>query len=718
MRDGEIPDRSQGVPLLSVVAYVAVFTCIALPWLRAFTWALPTSALGFVSDMRLIVWVLSWVSHALGTEPTRLFDGPINYPAPGQITGCEHFASSQIAFAPVFWATGNGVLAANWTALATYPVAALAMERLVSVLGGSGLAAWLAGLVFALGPLRVPANLQILQYQNLYLPLLYVALIRLREQPGRGRAAMLALVLGLGVFSSYYMAVMLAVTGALLGVLEMAQPRPGRVRFASQALGAAAVPLALLTAFSIPYLRRPESSDLLRQAMSAQGAAVTILWSKLPDWATLLGGVSLCLAALGIPALGRGGTSPSRRMARAGLLLAVAGGILALGSSLEVSGWRLPLPFAVIEGSHALFFRAPLRFIVVMGFGLALLGAAGFDHLTRGFRGGVRLACFAVAVGAVLGGRGLEFTGAGMSPLESHPDAARVFEEVRAFVQAHGDGPLLELPAFDRLSLRDSEAMVHATRHGLPLVGGYTGYHAAHRAFLVAAVARLPRADALADLIDATHLRWLLLAPAPSWRTPAARAEFLRRIDESSMTRGVRWQGDGWTLVQVAREPRHQQWFRAIADGYRPGSTVLGTPIVPLPAAAAIARLSVARSTLAVWSGWPLRLEIGVTNAGSTAWPVSVPAYASQEHVVRLVGLWHAVAGESAPLPPQYLPLPRDVDPGETIAVEAMLVAPTRLGEYDLEIRVQQVDGPEFTAPGNLPLRRRVSVIRLPGGAR
>ncbi len=259
---------------VSFAAYLAVFTYLALPWVRAFGWGEPA---GWVSDMRLIVWILSWVSHALVTDPARLFDAPIFHPAPAQLTGCEHFASSQVVFAPVFWTTGNGVLAANCTAFISYPLAALVMERFVRQLGGSGQAAWLSGLVFALGPLRVPANLQVLQYLNLYLPLVCIAVIRLRDRPDVGRAAVLGLVLVLGVFSSYYMAVMLAVTGGTVGLLALGQTSDGRLRFALLAAAAAAASASLLLVFSRPYFRRPESLDVLRTAVAALGVTTTIL---------------------------------------------------------------------------------------------------------------------------------------------------------------------------------------------------------------------------------------------------------------------------------------------------------------------------------------------------------------------------------------------------------------------------------------------------------
>ena len=84
---------------------------------------------GLCHDAQLIVWILSWVAHALGHAPTTLLEANINHPAPAQLTGSDYFLSSQLLFAPLEIATGNAVLATNLTALATYCLAGLACER-------------------------------------------------------------------------------------------------------------------------------------------------------------------------------------------------------------------------------------------------------------------------------------------------------------------------------------------------------------------------------------------------------------------------------------------------------------------------------------------------------------------------------------------------------------------------------------------------------------
>lgn len=105
-------------------------------------------------DSRLLAWTQAAVAGALADDPVALFDAPIFHPAPSQLAGAEAFLSSQIVYAPVFWLTGNAVLAANVLILLSYPLAALAMDRLLVALGAGRLVAWVGGLVFALGPDR------------------------------------------------------------------------------------------------------------------------------------------------------------------------------------------------------------------------------------------------------------------------------------------------------------------------------------------------------------------------------------------------------------------------------------------------------------------------------------------------------------------------------------------------------------------------------------
>jgi hypothetical protein len=80
----------------------------------------------------------------------------------------------------------------------------------------------------------------VLQYPNLYLPLVALALVRLRDRPDARRAVALAAAFGAGIFSAYYASVMLGLTAVVWGLAELARRGPGRLRFFVFAVGAGA----------------------------------------------------------------------------------------------------------------------------------------------------------------------------------------------------------------------------------------------------------------------------------------------------------------------------------------------------------------------------------------------------------------------------------------------------------------------------------------------
>lgn len=587
--------------LRSLLAYVAVLGACAWPWIAAASRALPAGALLIApSNARLHVWILAWVSHALATDPRRLFDANISYPAPAQLAAAEHFLSSQLLFAPVYAATGNALLGANVLALASYPLAALAMERLLLALGCGRGAAWTGGMIFALGPLRVPGNLHLIQYLNFYLPLTALAVRALRARPTWGRAASLALVLVAGLFSSYYTALLVCVTGALWGVAELVRPGRGRTPFVAFGLGAGAVAVALLAAVSRPYLARPEaaaaqlnlypgdeimyaeyreipglqpllsfifrgSSDYTVSAQMLQDpafwgrVALGILVVCVRGW---FGIVPLALAAGGLLAL-RSRAPGARRTARWGLLLVGLTAALMLGPTQRVLDWTIHLPFAALVATPARFFRFPFRFVVLAGLGTALLGAAALEGAQQALGPRAGRVLVAVALGAVLATRGVALKGDGLDVMRAQ--SLPIYDTLRA-VTAEEPGPLLELPLAEPTGHGlDRDAMVGSTRHWLPLVNGFTGFPAPHRHLIRDMVARLPAPEALEDLVDLTHLRWLLVHPPADWGGSPVREALLRLPSVRPVA-----ERDGWVIARVDRIPEHQEWFDAVAAGRLP----------------------------------------------------------------------------------------------------------------------------------------------------
>ena len=715
--------------LASLGLYLALFAWLTLPWLRHIASSIPRAS--NLNDAQLIVWILAWCAHALATDPLRLFDANINYPALGQLTGSDHLLSSQLVFAPLFWSTGNAILATNLLVLISYPLAALAMERLVLRLGCGAVVAWVAGLVFALGALRVRLNIQLVQYLNLYLPLVAYCLVRLRADPRPRWAVALLFAFAAGIFSSYYMALMLSLVAVVWGTVELVldrggPARPSRVRFVVLALVAGLAAGGALALFARPYFAHgateiPRATQLLPPLESIATDYVGKLRQKPAD--CVLAGFGL-LGALAL--LGR--SAAARRAAAPGLVLAIVGTILSFGYPAWLAPW--------ISVSPLRFQRAQYRFEVVASFGNALLLAAGLE-LIRRVAGRLGFAAALLAGLLVLGSRGLVLVRSRAFVVPAIAEHAATYQLVGRVTRAVGPGPLLELPLSTTRKVDaggsytpknlEIDAMLGSTLHWLPLLDGYTGYHPPHRKLFLALAAALPRAVALEDLVDMTHLRWVLLRPEGDWQSAEERADFLEQLVTYPHA-GPVWEFGGFTLVHLDRHPSHPEWFAAASSGRQPDRSVLGTPVEPIPAEAAVAVVQAKRPPTTAVAGMPVRLLLSATNAGTHGWPVALaPRHALQLNMnfgrpprrlsVVLAGRWTPVDEGSAPAEAGSgageafdLPLRRDVPPGESIAQIVEPYAPQRPGTYDLEIGVKQINGARFRSAGNQPLRLRINV--------
>jgi len=661
---------------LSVVGYAVLFGVLFAPWIRIAADAIPAQP--HADDARVIVWVIGWVAQALRTG-AHVFDAPINYPAPAQLTGSEHLATSQIVAAPVYWTTGNAALATNVATMASYLLAAVVMERLVTALGAGAAVAWTAGVVFALGPLRAPANVQTLQYANVFLALVALALVRLRDQPNARRAIAIGAAVLLGLVSSYYMAVLVLVMAAAWIVLDA--PPGGRARYTALAGLALVASVAVLMVASRPYFARGAALGPILDQMSqtVRDDAARYRAELVAFAPSRFGAIPLALAAFGVLGLLRPG--PPRRLAVLGIACALVGIVFALGPMQPAFGIDLPLPFALLTDSPLRFFRMPERFLVLAGFGTALLAGAALAAIPG--RAGAAIALITAA--AVLVDR---------APAVQAWAPDRVIDRatrgVYARVGAVADsGALLELPLQDRSwALLEVDAMIGETIHHRPILTGYTGYRAAHRPLLLSLIARLPDADAWDAIVDLTHVRWLLLRPAAAWRDVATRTTL------RAMAGQVVFDEDGWTLVRVARAPERGAWFEALASGPQPGRTVLGAPLSALDPGRTRAALSLVEAPASVEARGLTAPVVRVENTGQTPWPVAVPADQPERFRVALLAEWRPAS--AAVPPPQSVPLPWDVAPADAVRLGARVGTPSEPGDYVLALRVVQEGSAAF----------------------
>ena len=136
---------------IMVLALFIIFTIV-------FTWPLalhPTSSIpGDYGDPLLNTWILAHDARSF-TSPGSLFQGNIMYPARDVITYSEHLFSMAVVAAPVYWLTGNPILAYNFLLLFGFVLSAFGMYLLLRYLTGNRWAGLAAGVFFAFVPYKI-----------------------------------------------------------------------------------------------------------------------------------------------------------------------------------------------------------------------------------------------------------------------------------------------------------------------------------------------------------------------------------------------------------------------------------------------------------------------------------------------------------------------------------------------------------------------------------
>ncbi|HAC78954.1 MAG TPA: hypothetical protein DCG06_01575 [Deltaproteobacteria bacterium] len=698
----------------SGLAYTLIFLGLSWHWLAV---ADTSSGVGAnAADEPLVVYILGWVRLALSTQPAQLFDAPINFPARLQLAGSEHLLSTQILFAPIYQLTQNNLLAANLTLFLTYPISALAMQRLLLALGSRAFPAFVIGLGFSLGPFQAPANLHLLQYLNLYLPLVALALLRLRAVPSAGRMAAFGLITVLALLSSYYTAIITAVGGGIWGLLELSRKAPERSRFLGLAAIAAGVAASLLLLISLPYF---DYLELIKQGGIASGPRgisplSRLIFANETSWVHLRLIFRLGLAALVF------GSKSTRRCAFGGLMTVWVARHLAGDGDLflQTLGIISPPSFSIWSIPGLEFFRYPFRFAILAGFGCALTAAAVLacarERLGMPIMTGLTIA-LALFIGIERGGA--------MSinhPVKFIDASPKLVQRIIEVTAKHGQGPILELPYLAPLNggqlLRggtEVRSMLRSLEHGMPLVLGHTGYKPRHRPQIRKQVYPYS-SPSLQRLVDATSLRWILLRPPDQWSESTIRnRKAILRIPTLTSRASV----DGWELLEVTSRPWSSLWIDSIRAGTDESSTALGTPLTAL-------EKSAVRGSIQLSLGQPVAAQgrasatIVITNLGEGIWPATNYRRSTQNpFLVRAFAQWREISQPEIPDTPsrvvheQALTLGWDLRPGEPYAFFAKLTTPPVPGSYSLALKIGQGEDGSFRSLGVTSAEQIIEVL-------
>ncbi len=408
---GNTPSRTRGGTALGIAAAYAVLTVVM-------TWPFVNyghfASASYGGDARLIIWTLAWDNHAV-LNGLPLFNSNVFFPASASLRYNEHLLGVSLATLPWAAAGASPVLAYNvtwWLAFFLNGVVAFAwIRRFVA----DRLAAFTGSLVFACSfyvMLHAHGHLHLIWLWPI--PASALLLERWFVRPTAAAAgAWLAAVL-MGILTSWYMAVIVALVNLATGVVLvfMEDPAPGdlwRRRWLHLACAAivAAVcvyPLArpYVGMVALPGEAAAYSANLASYLVPPDNTVTGAWWKRHIDpqpgpiygETTLFAGwIALALGAIGLLVLAGGKGVPV--MAWVCPLLLVGGFLLSLGPSPPLLGGPPLAPFgwlAKLPGFSGM--RAPARFALLCMMGLSGLAALGASAISRrlGRRGPVFVA--------------------------------------------------------------------------------------------------------------------------------------------------------------------------------------------------------------------------------------------------------------------------------------------------------------------------------------
>lgn len=369
-------------------AYLGVTIITSWPLVTRLT----TSLAGDYGDSAFIAWVMGWVARHLTAllqgdsgAWAAMWQAPIFAPEPSTLAYSEHFTAQAAQALPVYWLTGNPLLAYNLLHLAAFVLTGLAAHLLTHRFTGSHAAGAVAGLTFAFSHYRLDWSLAHLQTLSVHWWIFALLALDLFAATGGlwALAGAAAGIVALSLSSTYLMAFSALFT-PLFAVWALA--RHGRLRDPRRWLGlaaAGAVSVGCVWPFVRPYLAMRQALDFTRTLPEVMGNSVTLAgyWGEMP-W---LGPV-LAMAALGVAARPGADARELSRAAKLGLLaMALAAVLLSLGPIIAVGAATLPGPYGVlftyIPGFQGL--RVAHRFAVIGLLFLSVLAGVGAARLAR-----------------------------------------------------------------------------------------------------------------------------------------------------------------------------------------------------------------------------------------------------------------------------------------------------------------------------------------------
>jgi hypothetical protein len=236
--------------LRAAILYAALTAAVAYP----LSVRPGSTVVANVPDTHLFIWTLAWNARAFVTNPLSIFDANIYHPERLTLAYSENIIGSALFSTPVYWLTGNPVLAMNTVALLSCFLCGLGAYVLGRRVGLGEPAALLCGIVFAFSP---PRFYRISQLHLTTVQWIPFSLAYLHKYADEGRRRDLRLAIGFAVLqtlTSGHGGVFLGFAVALFVLWRLALGTPVNLRQRLRDVGIPGLLMLLpVVAIAIPY---------------------------------------------------------------------------------------------------------------------------------------------------------------------------------------------------------------------------------------------------------------------------------------------------------------------------------------------------------------------------------------------------------------------------------------------------------------------------------
>ncbi len=429
------------------------------------------------NDGRWSIWVVSWVAHALTTDPRHLFRANIFFPHQDALAYSEANIAAGMIGVPMWLLSKNPYATHNFVVLISFMFSSVGGYYLCRYLTGSRPAAAVASVLFAYCPFVFArtAHIQLLLIGGL--PFGMLAFHRLVDRVTVGRAVALGAIIWFqGLACAYYGIFGGLAVGAGGIVLSITRGRWREWRYWAGLIGASVVSIALTVPFFLPYINLQQETGFARTldgsrtysanlaAWAASGAWAHRWWlDAIPTRSEVLfpGFVALVLGITGVWI----GLKKGSRVDRGVVLMYAIIGVLAFWITFGPQAGLYSVLYQTIPVFS--FLRAPARTGILVSLSLSVLAAYAIARLLehRRHAGWIAAGLMALAVADLL-----------QAPLGLRP--ARPLAPAYHTLARQPVAPVAVFPFWARGSdfHGHAEYMLTSTAHWQPMINGYSDH--------------------------------------------------------------------------------------------------------------------------------------------------------------------------------------------------------------------------------------------------